>query len=324
MGMQWVKVLTIGLIFAFISMLVFLIAIVLGLTESLFGIILVYAIILAIEFFLSPYVVRWVTGCKPADPVIHAELIQMVEDIAKRANLPKTPTVYIVEDPSPNAFAFGTFQSNSSVAFHTGILSLLTMDELETVIAHEIGHIKNRDTMIMTIASLIPIILYYAVYYLLVGRDRERSIITVILGMIGAFIARLIGQLIVLYLSRLREFDADAFAKRVTNKPAALASALAKISYLNALQYRSMYGMNGSKSIMNAFYISTPTAADIYVAEKVADELQKSGKNFEIDPETLLKLMEREQKSTGVFELFSTHPPTYKRIKKLLEKEIAY
>ncbi|MCX8166722.1 MAG: M48 family metalloprotease [Candidatus Micrarchaeota archaeon] len=318
MGMHWVKVLTIGLIFAFISMFVFVIAFFLGLLDSLVGIILVYGIILAIEFFLSPTIIKWVTNCKPADPRYHSELIRMVEDVSRRANLPKTPNIYIVEDPSPNAFAFGTTQGNSSVAFHTGILSILTRDELETVIAHEIGHIKNRDTMIMTIASLIPIIMYYAVYYFLVGRDDRRTIVTVIIGMIGAFIARLIGQLIVLYLSRLREFDADAFAKRITNKPAALASALAKISYLNLVSYRDAYGMNGSKSMMNAFYISTPNASDMFIAEQLASHMRSSG-NYQIDPQTLLKMMEREQKSTGILELFYTHPPTYKRIRKLLE-----
>jgi heat shock protein HtpX len=200
------------------------------------------------------------------------------------------PKVYLVEDKTPNAFAFGRTQASSAIAIHTGLLDSLTKDEVRGVLAHEIGHIKHRDVLVMTLASALPAILYYIVYFgaiMASSRNRDGGGVNYLGAMLGGMVAQAIGTLLVLYLSRVREYYADDYSAHVTKSPGSLASALGKITYGLARTRAAPAPAN-----LRMFYIADPKAA---ASEYAAD-------------------MAREKKTGGLREIFMTHPLTYKRI----------
>ena len=170
-----------------------------------------------------------------AEPVTRAsapELHDMVARLAKNANLPM-PKVFIVRESQPNAFATGRDPANGAVAATTGILQLLSRDELEGVIAHELAHIKNRDTLIMTVAATvagaISMLAQFGMFFGGGSRDRENPLgpLAVLLAVLFAPLAAMIIQMTI---SRTREYSADKLGAQISGKPLALASALRKIS----------------------------------------------------------------------------------------------
>ncbi|MCW1300854.1 MAG: zinc metalloprotease HtpX [Candidatus Nanoarchaeia archaeon] len=244
---------------------------------------------LLIEWWLSPVIIRSLYRMRELDKREHLWIHQIVEEICEREGM-KKPKLYLVDDPTPNAFAFGRSKNSGNVAIHTGLLELLDREEVKTVIAHELGHIRNRDMVVMCIASTLPILLYYLALAL-TPRDERRGGLGVLIFLF-ALLARFVGQLIVLWISRSREYFADGFSAYITKNPKGLASALAKISY-NLPKYRKTQ----VHSALRAFYISDP-----FSNESLRYEMEK-------------------EKRYGLLELFSTHPLTYKRIERL--KQIA-
>jgi heat shock protein HtpX len=217
------------------------------------GIVFLVFFMVGIQWAIGPAIIKATVPMKKAtDPF----LLDTVRKLARQAELPM-PEVFVVEDPTPNAFAFGRTQSSSSVAVHRGLLQRLNNEEVEAVLAHEIGHIKHRDSMVMTIASALPSLLYYAVFFgtLMMGsRDRKGGGVNYLGAWIGGMLAQFIGTLVVLYLSRVREYYADSFAGYTTHKPLALASALKKISGAPAPKT--------STPSLRGFYISFPSAVE--------------------------------------------------------------
>ncbi len=167
-------------------------------------------------------------------------LWNLIENLAITAGIPR-PRLYVVDDPSPNAFATGRDPAHASVAVTTGIVSLLENEELEGVIAHELSHIKNRDTRLMMLAAvLVGAITLLGDFFLhgsLFGRrrssDREGGGLIMILGIIFLILSPIIGQLIQLAISRRREYLADASGALLTRYPEGLARALEKIHQAN-------------------------------------------------------------------------------------------
>ncbi|MEM2974683.1 MAG: zinc metalloprotease HtpX [Candidatus Micrarchaeia archaeon] len=258
---------------------------------------LVFSIILVgIQWYIGPVIVKLVSGAKVVDESQAPELHAMISELSNIAGIPK-PQVCIVDNPTPNAFAFGRTQKSSYVAVHTGLLQRLNKNEVRSVLAHEIGHIKNRDVAAMTMASVLPVFLYY-IFLMVGGNDRRDSILT----FLGAVIAQFIGQLFVLWLSRQREYYADAYSSRLVKDPIPLARALVKIS--TDLQMAKDRGYK-SEGIMNAFYFSE---AEI-VSDKIIDAIGM-GKKEEL--KNILK------KENTVLEIFNTHPSVLKRIRALL------
>ncbi len=157
------------------------------------------------------------------------ELVRMVRDLSQRAGLPM-PRVYLIDNPQPNAFATGRNPENAAVAATTGILTMLSADELAGVMAHELAHIKNRDTLIMTvsatIAGAISTIAQFG--FLFGGRGEDRPNPLVLIG--TAILAPLAAMVIQMAISRSREYDADRIGAEISGQPLALASALAKIA----------------------------------------------------------------------------------------------
>jgi heat shock protein HtpX len=159
-----------------------------------------------------------------------SQLYEMVEDLSRKAGLP-VPAVYIMDNPQPNAFATGRNPENAAVAATTGLLRMLSREEVEGVMAHELAHIKNRDTLIMTItATVAGAIGMLANFGFLFGGNRDRENPFGAIGMIVAMIvAPLAAMLVQMAISRTREYSADRLAVEISGNPQGLASALARI-----------------------------------------------------------------------------------------------
>lgn len=159
------------------------------------------------------------------------EFYGLVEDLARRAGLPM-PKVYIMDNPQPNAFATGRNPENAAVAATTGLLQLLNRDEIAGVMAHELAHIRHRDTLVMTmtatIAGAISMLANFGMFF---GGSRDRNNP---LGPLGAILmlvlAPLAAMLVQMAISRTREYGADRGGAEISGQPLALASALGKIS----------------------------------------------------------------------------------------------
>lgn len=169
-------------------------------------------------------------GAQPVSRMSQPELWDMVTSLAQRANLPM-PGVYVIDSRQPNAFATGRNPDNAAVVVTTGLLHALNRAEVEGVIAHELAHIRNRDTLIMTIAATIAgAISMLANIGFLFGGDRDKGQFGVLGVLIAVFLAPLAAALIQMTVSRTREYGADAGGAEISGQPLALASALAKIS----------------------------------------------------------------------------------------------
>ncbi len=216
-----------------------------------------------------------------AQPITEAEqprLYAIVKDLAQRSGMPM-PKPYIMKNLQPNAFATGRNPENAAVAVTTGLLEQLSEREIAGVIAHELAHIKNRDTLTMTVtATVAGAIGALANFGLLFGGNRERG------GMIGAlalaFIAPLAAGLVQMAISRTREYEADRVGGEICGDPLGLASALAAIS-------------NAGQRITNVEAERNPATAHMFIS----NPLHLGGRD----------------------KLFSTHPATQNRIAALEE-----
>lgn len=186
-----------------------------------------------IQYFFSDKLVLWTTGSRIIADDENPELHRMVEKLAAEAGIPK-PRVAIMQSPVPNAFATGRSPKHAVVACTDSIMRLLNKDELEAVLAHELAHVKNRDILTMTIASFIAMIASIIMQSFLWGalfnrRGGDGASAWIIAGIVAA-IVWFIANLLMMALSRYREFAADRGSAYITKNPRALISALNKIS----------------------------------------------------------------------------------------------
>jgi heat shock protein HtpX len=185
------------------------------------------------------------------------QLYGLVETLVRRAGMPM-PKVYLVDSPHPNAFATGRNPENAAVAATSGLLRILEPDEVEAVMAHELAHVKNRDTLIMTmaatIAGAIAMIANFAFFF---GGNNRGNILVIILAMLVAPFAAMILQLA---LSRAREFGADRGGAALCGNPRALASALAKLDH-------------AAKRIPSPVAQRDPAAASLYIVPGLSRRL---------------------------------------------------
>jgi len=210
------------------------------------------------------------------------ELFNIVEKLSQKAMIPM-PRVYIVENPTPNAFATGRNPEHAAVAVTTGIMSILNRDELEGVISHELSHVKNRDILVSTIAAtLVGTITFIArmagFAAMFGGRSSDREEGNPLGDLLLLILAPIAAMLIQLAISRSREYMADAGGAAISGKPLALASALGKLSVTN-----ERLPMRNADNASAHMFIVNPL----------------SGKSFA--------------------KLFSTHPPVEERIQRLNE-----
>jgi heat shock protein HtpX len=248
-----------------------------------------------------------------------------VKELAAKSGVPM-PRLATVPDKTPNAFVFGRSASSATLAVHDGLLRSLNEDEVRGVIGHELGHVRHRDFIVMTVLSALPLIAYFVAQVAFRagmvssysrGRDREGNAgaALIVVGVVS-FIVYIITFLAVMRLSRLREHYADAYSAYLTGSPRSLESGLAKITYGLSISPKAPEGAR-------AFYIEDPA-----LAKQEIQEVMRNKDDFDLDKDGVLDerelqlAMERESRSTWkqLNSLFATHPPTFKRI--LLLREI--
>lgn len=266
-----------------------------------------------LQYLISPKLVEWTMRVRYVTPKEEPRLCAMVESLARQAKIP-TPRVGIAEIPIPNAFAFGRGVKDGRVCVTSGILRLLTEDELKAVLGHELTHLKNRDVITIMLLSVIPMIMYRLAWNFLFYRRRdERGSNTMLIGL-AAFLFYFITNLLVLYASRIREYFADRGAVELGCRPADLASALYKLVYGAArVEKEELKEFEGLK----AFFASDPSQAWNEIKELKQLDLDRSGT---IDASELLALRQKNVRlgfGDRVMEALSTHPNMLKRIKQL-------
>ena len=188
-------------------------------------------------------------GARQVDAASAPEFYGLVADLARNAGLPM-PKVYVVDNPNPNAFATGRNPENAAVAATTGLLGMLSREEVAAVMAHELGHVRNRDTLVMTmVATIAGAISMIANFGLFFGNGRGGHPAAGILAVLVAPFAAMIVQMAI---SRTREYGADRAGAEICGNPRALASALAKIS-------------GAARRIPNPAVERNPAAAQLYI-----------------------------------------------------------
>lgn len=181
-------------------------------------------------YWNSDKIVLSMYGARPQDEASAPELVHLVRQLATRAGLPM-PKVYIVDNPQPNAFATGRDPEHAAVCVTTGLLQRVDSEELAGVLAHELSHVKNRDTLTMTltatIAGAVSMLANFAFFFGGYGRSRNP------LGLVGmllvALLAPIAAMLVQMAISRAREFEADRSGAEISGRPLWLASALQRI-----------------------------------------------------------------------------------------------
>ncbi|MDT8345109.1 MAG: zinc metalloprotease HtpX [Thermohalobaculum sp.] len=193
----------------------------------------------AFAYWNSDKMVLRMHNARPVSRQTAPELWAMVEELAARAGLPM-PAVYMIENPQPNAFATGRNPENAAVAATTGIMQTLSREELAGVIAHELAHIRNRDTLIMTIAATVAgAISMLAQFGLFFGGGRERNPLGIVGVILAVILAPFAAMMIQMLISRTREYSADRAGGAICGNPLWLASALGKIAGSHKAEMRS-------------------------------------------------------------------------------------
>jgi len=238
------------------------------------------------SYFFSDKIALAMSGAQPIAREQNPRIYQIVERLAAKANIP-VPKIYLMPTDSPNAFATGRSPSHASVAVTRGILEICDDEEIEGVLAHELGHVKNRDILISavvaTVAGAITMIarmVYYAELFGFGGGrsdDRRGGALSALAMMI---VAPLAAMLIQLAISRSREYEADHTGAEITGNPQGLASALDKID-----KWAKRIPMQASPSMAHMFIYQPLTAGEMFSS------------------------------------LFSTHPPIRKRIERLIGRD---
>jgi len=281
-----------------------------------FGTPLIFAIMAVVvvfaQYMLGPKMVEAVMHVHYVSPQEAPNLHAMIDELAMNAGIPK-PKVGIAETSIPNAFAFGRTKGDGRVCVTRGILNLLDEEELKAVLGHEISHIRHNDMAVMTLISVVPLICYWIFISTLFGGNRDSDA-----GAIGAvaLVGYLLGQLLVLFVSRVREYYADEGSVEIGGKPHKLASALYKLVYGSVnLDKRAVKEVEGVK----AFFVN-----DISDAQNEISDLRQLDTDMDgvISERELAEIRNMDTNiGTGskIMELLSTHPNMVKRIKRLAE-----
>jgi len=281
------------------------------------------ALFILFQFAVGPAIVAATTKLHYLNLGENPWLEKTVKELADKTGLPM-PKLATVPSNTPNAFTFGRTTSSATLAVHEGLLRQLNEAEVKSVIAHELGHIKHKDYIVMTVLSALPLIAYYIAQVTLYagafsgGRRNNKDNSGVLLIVIGAisFAVYIVTFLIVMRLSRLREHYADAFSAYLTGAPRSLESALAKITYGLSISPKPPEGAR-------AFYIEDPGMAKREISKIMAKKNQYDlDQDGVLDERELQLAMEKESKTAWMQmnSLFATHPATFKRI--LLLREI--
>jgi heat shock protein HtpX len=278
-----------------------------------------------LQYLIGPAIVASTTRLRYLKLGENPWLESTVKELCDKSGLPM-PKLAIAPNNTPNAFTFGRTSSSATLALHEGLLQNLNKDEVKGVIAHELGHIKHKDYIVMTVLSALPLIAYIIAQSALRagmmssrsrGRNKEGDAGAALLAIgVISFVVYLVSFLSVRRLSRLREHYADAYSAYLTGSPRSLESALAKITYGLSISPKPTEGAR-------AFYIEDPA-----MAKQEIQQIMNNKQDYDLDKDGVLDerelelAMEKESKDTWatVNSWSATHPPTFKRI--LLLREI--
>ncbi len=261
-------------------------------TAGLIIALIVWGIMDLVALFQGDSIVLAMSGARKIGPSDHPRLYNVVEEMKIASGLEKMPAVYIIDDPALNAFATGRSPDHAAIAITSGLLDKLNRDELQGVVAHEMGHIKNQDIKLMLIASIllgaIVILAYYATRVMFFsgmsggGRRRDSNnggggaimIVVIVVGLVLMILAPVMAQLIYFGLSRKREYLADASSALYTRYPEGLASALEKLANNNT-QVKAANKATAPMYISNPFYKRGMSVNDIMATHPpIADRIR--------------------------------------------------
>jgi heat shock protein HtpX len=270
-------------------------------------------VIVFAQYLAGPKIVAATMGVRYVSREEAPQLHEMVEDLAAKANINK-PKIVISETSMPNAFAYGRSKRNAHICVTRGILNLLNEDELKAVLGHEMSHIRHRDMIVMTLLSVVPLICYYMfISTLFSDGDREGG--AALIG-IGALAAYFIGNLIVLFVSRVREYYADEGSVELGSQPNHLASALYKLVYGTVrTSDNELKKVEGLK----AFFANDVSDAKNEINDLRSMDLDMDGSISESELAQIKYTKTRVGRGSRIMEIFSTHPNMVKRIKRLSE-----
>ena len=307
-------ILTSVIMFTIIYFLIMLVAHYLGISSwrLYFGVSLV---ITFLQYWFGPSIVKRSMNVRPLSEAEAPHIHQMVQELADAAGIPK-PEIGLSEVNIPNAFAYGRSSRSGHIAITRPILGLLDRDELRAVIGHEMGHIKHNDMIVTAAVSVVPMICYYiALSFMFSGDSRNGG--GIIIGILG-YVFYLIGQLLVLFISRTREYYADEASVEFGNRPAALVSALYKLSYgASKCSKETIDEVNTTR----AFFINDVNNAKHDVTDFQQIDFDGNGKITDDELRRLANSGVKISKTNGIMELLSTHPDSLKRVKRLAELE---
>ncbi|MGC8975889.1 MAG: zinc metalloprotease HtpX, partial [Thermoprotei archaeon] len=262
-----------------------------------------------LQWLISPWIIEALYRVKPVSKTEDSWIAEIVERVARASGLKKTPKAMISYVTVPNAFAYGNFLSGYKVAITQGLIGSLPREEIEAVVAHEVGHIKHRDVEVMMVISILPALIYWLgrilVYsgFFSSGRSRESKSVPVLAFLVGIvlIIVSFLSNLIVLYISRLREYYADS--NSVLTLPEGgrnLQRALARILVASGSISRPRSRDLSSATKLKALLISDPELGIGTVRTYDIDEVVEWIKS---------------QKRITPLEIFSTHPDPAKRLR---------
>ena len=268
------------------------------------------------QWYLGPAILRAAGHLRYISENEYPELHRTVEELAGEAHVP-VPRIAIAPAKEPNAFVFGRTVRGSTLVVHEGLLSTLDGNELRAVLAHEVGHLRHNDVVIMTVVAFIPMLAYILAQNMflsgMLGGNRNNGFAYLFLIGLLAFVVYAVSQLFMLSLSRTRESYADEYSARATGRPEHLASALFKISTSHAAQ-RSR--PSTASAAARSFYI-----VDLFGAKRDIEQLAQHSKELKrllpsVDMEEFIQKARNERESAwgAMNAMFSTHPPTYKRL----------
>ena len=259
---------TIFLVFAIFLGLIFVVSF--FFTDPVTGLALGLAgafFLVLLQYLIGPLIVRATSRLHYLAPGENRWLESKVGQLASKSGIP-TPRLAVSPDPTPNAFVFGRTQKSATLAVHQGLLQRLNEDEIEGVLAHELGHVKHRDFIVVTMISAIPLVAYLIARSVLwggyasgygrgSGKNNNAGVLIIIA--VAAYAVYILTTLLALRLTRLRESYADAYSAFLTQQPRELESALTKIAYGLSIAPGEPHGAR-------AFFIEDPAQAKQDVA----------------------------------------------------------
>lgn len=305
-GLLGVSLFTLTCLYCVLFAVVFLIGLFVGAEMS--QLILISIIVLVVQFLIAPFFtdlsMKWFYkarfDCQPPE-----YLVNFINSVCAQNNM-KYPKIGYIDDGAPNAFTYGRTKNDARIILTRGIFDLLTPEEVKAVVAHELGHAVHYDMAVMTMAQLIPLVLYYCYEIFTKNVDDKDDAKLAIIGYI-AYVLYIISDYIILWLSRQREYYADSFAVESTRNPSALAEALVKIGY----------GLSTNSSPDQKRSVSKGNALGIFDSNASKSIALVSYGTGGVSKNNIMHAMKWEMWNVWAkwYELHSTHPMISKRLK---------